>query len=300
MRQRIDGDNAAQLLAGHDLVIDGSDNFATRLAVSDGCVALGIPLVSAAAIQFQGQVGLFRSRPCYRCFVGDAFDSEDCDNCAELGVIGALTGDSRQFRRAARDQFPARHRRRPGRARCMCSTARSWRGGRSRIPADPDCRTCGDQLRAAATRSTRRRAISSLVAFGPILDPFGADQVDAVAIAAHHVARHIVDDDPVGSPWRRAWRRHWRGHRRFRQRSRSAGAGGAACARARRGYRDWAGSGGPAGRRDFLSLRGEGSTRQSATAATRIAQSAGKRGFDRCLPFPARSRHRRESTPAGV
>src|SRR5689334_24133728 len=51
--QRIDADNAAQLLEGHDLVIDGSDNFATRLAVSDACVKLGIPLLSAAAIQFQ-------------------------------------------------------------------------------------------------------------------------------------------------------------------------------------------------------------------------------------------------------
>ena len=91
VQQRIDADNATQMLAGHDLVIDGSDNFATRLAVSDACVSLGVPLISAAAVQFQGQVGLFRARPCYRCFVGDAFDAEDCDNCAELGVLGALT-----------------------------------------------------------------------------------------------------------------------------------------------------------------------------------------------------------------
>jgi adenylyltransferase/sulfurtransferase len=93
----ITADNAPELLADHDLVIDGSDNFATRLAVSDACVRLGIPLVSAAAIQFQGQVGLFRGRPCYRCFVGDAFDAEDCDNCAELGVLGALTGTMGNF-----------------------------------------------------------------------------------------------------------------------------------------------------------------------------------------------------------
>ena len=75
-------------------MIDGSDNFATRLAVSDACVGLGMPLISAAAVQFQGQVGLFRSKPCYRCFVGDAFDAEDCDNCAELGVLGALSRPS--------------------------------------------------------------------------------------------------------------------------------------------------------------------------------------------------------------
>ncbi len=91
VQARIDAAHAPALLEGHDLVIDGSDNFATRLAVSDACVTLAIPLLSAAAVQFQGQVALFRGRPCYRCFVGDAFDAEDCDNCAELGVLGALT-----------------------------------------------------------------------------------------------------------------------------------------------------------------------------------------------------------------
>jgi molybdopterin/thiamine biosynthesis adenylyltransferase len=94
---RIVRDNAGDLLAGHDLVIDGSDNFATRLAVGDACVALGLPLVSAAAIQLQGQVGLWRGRPCYRCFAGDAFDSDDCDNCAELGVLGPLAAATGAF-----------------------------------------------------------------------------------------------------------------------------------------------------------------------------------------------------------
>ncbi len=97
IRERIGPDNAQKLLAGHDLVIDGSDNFATRLAVSDACVVLGVPLLSAAAAQFQGQVGLFRSKPCYRCFVGDAFDADDCDTCAELGVLGAMTGTVGSF-----------------------------------------------------------------------------------------------------------------------------------------------------------------------------------------------------------
>ena len=53
-------------------------------------------LVSAAAVQFQGQVALFRGweqdKPCYRCFVGDAFDAEDCDTCAADGVLGAFVG----------------------------------------------------------------------------------------------------------------------------------------------------------------------------------------------------------------
>jgi adenylyltransferase/sulfurtransferase len=96
VRERIGPDNAAEILAGADAIIDGSDNFATRLAVSDAATAMRIPLVSAAIGQFQIQVGTFRGwepdRPCYRCYVGDAFDAEDCDSCAELGVLGAAAG----------------------------------------------------------------------------------------------------------------------------------------------------------------------------------------------------------------
>ena len=99
--ERLDPANVEGLIGGHDLVLDGSDNFATRLLVGDTATRLHIPLVSAAAIQFQGQVGLFRGweprKPCYRCFVGDAFDADDCDTCAELGVLGALTGTIGSF-----------------------------------------------------------------------------------------------------------------------------------------------------------------------------------------------------------
>jgi len=93
---RIGPDNAARLIAGADLVLDGSDNFATRLAVSDACVAAGIPLLSAAVGRFQGQVGAFAGHlpgeACYRCFVGDAYDAENCDTCADDGMLGAMAG----------------------------------------------------------------------------------------------------------------------------------------------------------------------------------------------------------------
>lgn len=96
VRRRIGPDNAAELIAGADAVLDGSDNFATRLAISDACTSARIPLVSAAIGQFQIQIGTFRGweagRPCYRCFVGDAFDAEDCDSCSELGVLGPAAG----------------------------------------------------------------------------------------------------------------------------------------------------------------------------------------------------------------
>ena len=99
--QRLDDSNVDGLIGGEDLILDGSDNFATRLAVSDAATRLHIPLVSAAAVQFQGQVGLFRgweeNKPCYRCFVGDAFDNDDCDTCAEQGVLGALAATVGSF-----------------------------------------------------------------------------------------------------------------------------------------------------------------------------------------------------------
>ena len=94
--RRITVANAPDLVIGADLVLDGTDNFATRLAVSDACVAERVPLLSAAGGRFQGQVGAFAGHlageACYRCFVGDAFDAEDCDTCAEDGMLGAMAG----------------------------------------------------------------------------------------------------------------------------------------------------------------------------------------------------------------
>jgi adenylyltransferase/sulfurtransferase len=92
---RLTAGNAADLLTGADVVIDGSDNFATRLAVADAARAAHIPLVSAAVGQFDGQLAVFRGweadKPCYRCLVGHDPDRPDI-SCADQGVLGALTG----------------------------------------------------------------------------------------------------------------------------------------------------------------------------------------------------------------
>jgi adenylyltransferase/sulfurtransferase len=142
IQTRISADNAEALLADHDLVVDGTDNFATRLVVSDACVNLGIPLLSAAAVQFQGQVGLFRSKPCYRCFVGDAFDADDCDTCAELGVLGALTGTVGSFAALmAINSIVGIGPDQAGRVHIFNGEELSWRA--IRIPADRTCRACG-------------------------------------------------------------------------------------------------------------------------------------------------------------
>jgi molybdopterin-synthase adenylyltransferase len=96
IKQRIGPDTSPEILNGVDLVIDGSDNFTTRLIVNDLCLAVKVPLVSAAIGQFHGQIGTFTGwlpdAPCYRCFVGDAHDPDDCDDCATQGVLGAMCG----------------------------------------------------------------------------------------------------------------------------------------------------------------------------------------------------------------
>ncbi|MBA2935081.1 HesA/MoeB/ThiF family protein [Sphingomonas sp. CGMCC 1.13654] len=93
--RRLDADSAARLLDGVDVVVDGTDNLATRLIVSDAATAARVPLVSAAVGQFEGQLAVYRGwedgRPCYRCLVGDDPERPDV-SCADQGVLGALTG----------------------------------------------------------------------------------------------------------------------------------------------------------------------------------------------------------------
>lgn len=94
-KERLTAHNATKILEQAKLVIDGSDNFETRLAVADAAQHLRIPLVSAAVDQFEGQLAVYRGweadKPCYRCLVGDDPARPDM-SCADRGVLGPLTG----------------------------------------------------------------------------------------------------------------------------------------------------------------------------------------------------------------
>jgi len=143
---RLTTQNAAEELGRHDVVLDGTDSFASRLAVADAAHALQIPLVSAAIGQFHGQIGTWRGweagKPCYRCYVGDAFDAEDCDGCAELGVLGAMTGLIGTF--AALEVIRAitgLGDDASGKLHVFDGLAPAMRT--IRMPKDPGCRTCG-------------------------------------------------------------------------------------------------------------------------------------------------------------
>jgi molybdopterin/thiamine biosynthesis adenylyltransferase len=82
--------NARAVISGYDLVLDGTDDFATRFAVSDACLAEGKTLVSGALGRWTGQVGVFQGQPCYRCLVPEI--PPDAETCALVGVVGALAG----------------------------------------------------------------------------------------------------------------------------------------------------------------------------------------------------------------
>jgi molybdopterin/thiamine biosynthesis adenylyltransferase/rhodanese-related sulfurtransferase len=88
----LDSANARDLIEGHDLVIDASDNYAARLAVNDAAVALGIPFIHGAAIRWEGLVAGFDPRvgPCYRCLFPALPENEL--TCSDVGVLGAVTG----------------------------------------------------------------------------------------------------------------------------------------------------------------------------------------------------------------
>ena len=98
---RIDEDNAAELVAGFDLVADGSDNFSTRYVVSDACFHARKPLVTAAVGRFDGSITTLKPwlqdepgspNPTYRCLFPEPPEAGTVPTCAEAGILGALTG----------------------------------------------------------------------------------------------------------------------------------------------------------------------------------------------------------------
>ncbi|MEM8960719.1 MAG: molybdopterin-synthase adenylyltransferase MoeB [Acidobacteriota bacterium] len=91
---RFDVDNALDLVADYDVVIDGSDNFRTRYLVSDACVRCAKPLVWGAVQRFEGQVAVFDARQgaCYRCLFPEPPPAGTVPSCAEGGVLGVLPG----------------------------------------------------------------------------------------------------------------------------------------------------------------------------------------------------------------
>ncbi|WP_226012092.1 SAMP-activating enzyme E1 [Halomicrobium salinisoli] len=90
---RLDADNVDDLIADYDVVVDASDNFATRFLVSDACTLAGVPFSHGAIYRFEGQVTTFSGEgPCYRCLFPEAPPEGAVPDCATAGVLGVLPG----------------------------------------------------------------------------------------------------------------------------------------------------------------------------------------------------------------
>lgn len=145
---RITEDNAAGIIADYDLVVEGVDNFKTRYVLNDACLAAKKPLISAAVGRFDGQLSTFKpyekpgALPCYRCLVPDEPPRNGQINCAEEGVLGAVTGVMGTL--AAMEVIKELLSLGAGLAgSLLLYDGLSGRFRTLSLPADPKCRACG-------------------------------------------------------------------------------------------------------------------------------------------------------------
>ena len=142
--ERLDGSRLADEVALADVVLDCSDNFATRHAINRACIHAGKPLVSGAAVRFDGQVAVFDGRqeasPCYHCLFPEAEDVEEM-RCAVMGIFAPLTGIIGTVQAAeALKLLAGCGTSLAGRLLLLDGLSMTWR--EIRVPRDPDCPVC--------------------------------------------------------------------------------------------------------------------------------------------------------------
>jgi len=147
-RERLHAGNVESLLGGHDLVIDGADNFPARYLVAAASRRLGLPMVYGAVERFSGQVGVFDPRrpdsPCYRCLFPEPPAASEAPNCSEAGVLGVLPGivGLLQATEALKLLLDLGQ---PLVGRLLLFDALDMHFRELRLPRDPDRPGCGDQ-----------------------------------------------------------------------------------------------------------------------------------------------------------
>ena len=144
MHKRVGEPELAQLVAAADVVLDCTDNFTTRHAINRACVAARRPLVSGAAIRFDGQVAVFDTRradsPCYHCLFGEGDELEET-RCATMGVFAPLVGIVGATQAAEALKLVAGiGESLAGRLLLLDALSMQWR--EVRVPRDPACRVC--------------------------------------------------------------------------------------------------------------------------------------------------------------
>jgi molybdopterin/thiamine biosynthesis adenylyltransferase/rhodanese-related sulfurtransferase len=144
--ERLQPSNALKIFADYDLVIDGTDNFATRYLINDACVLLHKPYVWASIFRFEGQVSVFWSErgPCYRCLFPEPPPAGNVPSCAEGGVLGVLCGviGSMQITEAIKIIVGFGE---PLLGRMLVYDALAPSMRKLQFSRDPDCAICGEE-----------------------------------------------------------------------------------------------------------------------------------------------------------
>jgi molybdopterin/thiamine biosynthesis adenylyltransferase len=157
LEQRLADDALAQAVAAADVVVDASDNFATRFAINQACVAARTPLVSGAAIRLEGQITVFSNRgdsPCYRCLYDDI--PEPAASCSESGVLAPLVGIIGSMQAVETIKLLAGiGQTLAGRLLTLDAARMEWREIRYR--KDPRCPVCGVTEQPAIAMGEARR-----------------------------------------------------------------------------------------------------------------------------------------------
>lgn len=148
-------DNAQAIIAKYDIVIDGSDNFATRYLVSDACVLLSKPYVYGSIYRFDGQASVFYPPhgPCYRCLFPEPPPPQSVPSCAEGGVLGVLPGQIGTLQALEAIKLVL------GIGETLIKRLHLWdalagRVSQIRLNRDPNCALCGDQPTRTSLEAT--------------------------------------------------------------------------------------------------------------------------------------------------
>ena len=194
---RLTADNAREIADGFDVIIDGTDNFATRYLVNDLCVLQGVPNVYGSIFRFDGQASVFATAegPCYRCLYREPPPPDLVPSCAEGGVLGVLPGlvgtiqatEAIKLITGAGTTLVGR---------LLLIDALHWRQRTVRVRRDPACPACG-------TRTIRDLTDAVELCQSPDLDAvFGAvPEIEPAVLATRLASGESVEILDVREPY---------------------------------------------------------------------------------------------------
>jgi molybdopterin/thiamine biosynthesis adenylyltransferase/rhodanese-related sulfurtransferase len=196
---RLSAENAREIAEGFDVIVDGTDNFATRYLVNDLCVLLGVPNVYGSIFRFDGQASVFATEhgPCYRCLYREPPPAGLVPACAEGGVLGVLPGlvGTIQATEAIKLITGAGT---PLIGRLLLVDALHWRLRTVRVQRDPSCPACGTRTITDLTDAVQLCAAPADDALDAIFA--AVPEIEPAALSARLASGEALDIIDVREP----------------------------------------------------------------------------------------------------